>query len=78
MQSCINNVLQWTNRNGFTFSTAQSKAMDFSTLPGLVLLPQFWMGRDVVEYVDEFKFIGLIWDKKLSRKPHIENLKNKY
>ena len=66
-----------TNHNGFTFSTCKSKAMHFLTLPGLVLLPQLRMSRDVMEYVDEFKFLGIIWDKKLSWKPHIENLKNK-
>ena len=55
-------------------------------LPSLLLSPRLctfqlflvlYCSPNYVEYVDEFKFLGLIWDKKLSWKPHIENLKNK-
>ena len=35
LQTCINSVAKWTNKNGFTFSTPKTRAVHFATLKGI-------------------------------------------
>ena len=37
MQKCLVNIRQWTAENGFRFSVIKTKAVHFTTLPGLHL-----------------------------------------
>jgi ribonuclease HI len=77
LQACLDLVSQWTTDNGFTFSLQKSKGMHFTTIPGLHLTPSLILYGEPVKYETTFKFLGLIWDTKLTWKPHITELKLK-
>jgi len=49
--------------------------MHFTTNPGLHNRPQLKLGDHVLPYVDSIKYLGLIWDSKLTWRPHIAKLK---
>ena len=76
LQNCLTLIGQWANRNGFKFSTTKTKAMHFTTLPGMhINIPAFSITNNQIPYVDSIKFLGLVWDSKLLWKKHISQLK---
>lgn len=76
LQRYLDNIHQWTNRNGFKFSIAKTKIMHFTTLPGLHMnKPVLKLGDSILPYTESMRFLGLIWDPKLTWKNHIVNLK---
>ena len=76
MQQCLLNIQLWTNENGFKFSTAKTKAMHFSTLPGLHLnKPTLRLANNTIPYVDSIRFLGMQFDSKLTWKEHINKLR---
>ena len=77
MQQCLVNVYQWAQQNGFKFSITKTKAMHFTTVPGLhINRPQFSIGNHNIPYTESIKFLGLIWDTKLLWREHIDKLKS--
>jgi ribonuclease HI len=75
LQDCMDNVVRWATDNGFRFSTEKTKAMRFSINPGLYLNPELKMYNKTLPYVENIKFLGLIWDTKLKWTQHIAKLK---
>lgn len=75
LQTTLNTVSKWATENGFKFSVAKTNVMHFHRFPGLLLSPELTMNNNIIPYVDTVKFLGLIWDKKLSWLPHITKLK---
>ena len=65
------------SKNGFKFSPPKCKAMHFHTLPGLHLSPAIMLNNHSIEHCNEVKFLGLIWDTKLTSRAHIIMLKEK-
>ena len=74
LQECIDAILRWTNANGFSFSSSKSKAMLFTLNPPLLSPPSLHILADPVAYVDSFRFLGLLWDRKLTFRPHVLDL----
>ena len=72
---CI--VFMRCKKNGFIFSLQKTKAMHFTQIPGLHLKPELHLQNEVIEYKNSFKFLGLIWDDKLTWALHVSELKNK-
>ena len=77
LQTCINNVSEWTNENGFIFSTEKTRANHFTVLPELHPHPNVKIYGDEISYDDYFKFLRLAYDSKLTWRPHILTLKTK-
>jgi ribonuclease HI len=75
LQTCINNVEMWATNNGFKFSVSKTKVVHFNIKPGLHLSPTLRMYKNVLPYVDTFKFLGLTFDSKLTWNCHIAQLK---
>ena len=76
LQSCLHRIYEWTNYNGFKFSVTKSRAVHFTTLPGLHLnKPTLKLGTNVFPYVNQIKNLRLIWDSKLTWRAHISQLK---
>ena len=74
LQCTINKLEKWTMENGFTFSQNKTVAMHFcpdKKCPD----PELTLYKKPIEFVKETKFLGLIWDSKLTFEPHIRNLK---
>ena len=78
LQICIRKVMKWTTRNGFTISAEKTVAMHFCNCNSVFCRdPVLKLGSQDIRVVTEFKFLGLIWDPKLTFIPHIRDLKKK-
>ena len=65
---------KWTLENDFTISKNKTVAMHFcSDKKCMDLVLQ--LDNDSIQFVKEAKFLGLIWDTKLTFEPHIKYLK---
>ena len=70
LQHTINRLEEWTLKNGFTISKNKTVAMHFCMDPVLKL------DNDPIQFVKEAKFLGLIWDTKLTFEPHSNTSKH--
>ena len=76
MQLCINKVQKWVSENGFKFSVSKTTCVHFHR-QRIYKEPLLKLGEENIPVQEEVKFLGLIFDKKLSFKPHIVALKRK-
>ena len=77
LQQCLNKLHTWTTENGFKFSKTKTQCMHFCQLRKLHLDPVLKLDGVEIPVVDEYKFLGIIFDKKLSFIPHLKYLKTK-
>ena len=77
LQLCLNKIEKWAAVNGFKFSTSKTVGMHFCNKRKLHLDPQLSFYGQPVKIVKETRFLGLIFDSKLSFIPHIKMLKAK-
>lgn len=75
IQQAVNKLYNWSNRNGFTFSTEKSVVMHFHKHRGMFPEPQITLGTHNLRTVEHTKFLGMIFDRKLSWIPHLKQLK---
>ena len=77
LQACLNKLVNWSNENGFKFSKEKTVLMHFNRFDNFPLLPVLKLGDFRIPLVKEVRFLGIIFDPKLSFIPHINNLKIK-
>ena len=77
LQLCLNKIEKWAAGNGFSFSTSKTVGMHFCNKRKLHLDPDLTFYGQPIKIVKETKFLGLIFDNKLSFIPHIKMLKAK-
>ena len=79
LQQCLNNLQKWTTENGFNFSTSKTQCVHFCQLRKLHNDPALYLYNVQIPVVEEAKFLGVLFDKKLSFIfiPHIRALKTK-
>ena len=77
LQRCLNKVETWATENGFRFSKTKTQCVHFCQLRGLHQDPVLNIYGSPIPVVEEAKFLGLLFDKKLSFIPHIIALKAK-
>ena len=77
LQQVLNNLSRWTNENGFKFSKIKTKCMHFCNSRKLHTDPELTLDVARIEVVKEYKFLGLIFDSKLSFIQHINYLSSK-
>ena len=77
LQKCLNNLAEWSTKNGFKFSKSKTVAMHFCNKRNLHPDPELSLENTPIPVVTETKFLGIIFDNKLSFKPHIKYLKQK-
>ena len=53
---------------------SKTKAIHFNNKPGIFRNPRLTLNANDLEYRESHKYLGLIWDKKLSWIPHIKKL----
>ena len=75
LQLCLNKVHGWSVANGFKFSKSKTVCMHFCQLRTLHPDPSLTMDGDPIKVVKEMRFLGLVFDTKLSFLPHIRALK---
>ena len=77
LQQCLNKLQSWSNENGFKFSKTKTKCMHFCNLRCHHPNPELYLNKIRIDVVTEFKFLGVIFDTKLTFLPHINALKKK-
>ena len=77
LQLCLNRLQKWADENGFRFSKTKTVCMHFCNKRKLHPDPSLDLGGTPIPVVEQTKFLGLIFDRKLSFKPHIEHLRAK-
>ena len=77
LQQCLNKIQKWALENSFKFSKTKTQCMHFCQLRGLHNDPVLKLDGVEIPVVDQYKFLGVIFDRKLSFIPHINYLKAK-
>ena len=76
VQVALDSVSTWSSTWGLQFSPAKSKAMLF-TSRRRVVLPPITLSGDVVSFVPQYKFLGIIFDRQLTWRSHIYSLRDR-
>ncbi|MCU7801126.1 MAG: hypothetical protein KZQ70_13560, partial [gamma proteobacterium symbiont of Lucinoma myriamae] len=77
LQQNLNRIQKWATENGFKFSKSKTVCMHFCQLRKMHDDPVLTLDGTRIPVVEENKFLGVIFDKKLSFLPHIKQLKAK-
>jgi len=77
LQQNINKIQSWASNNGFKFSKSKTVCMHFCQLRRHHDDPKLTLDGTLIPVVEETKFLGILFDKKLTFIPHIKNLKAK-
>ena len=65
LQRCLNKLQEWPDTNGFKFSTSKTVCVHFCRLRKFHSDPQLLLNGSPIPVVEEVKFLGIIFDKKL-------------
>ena len=76
LQLCINGIQKWADENGFRFSITKIECIHFHRKRNQVLQPSLHVNNQPIKVSNQVKFLGVIFDSKLSFLPHIKYLKN--
>ena len=77
LQQCINKITHWANTNGFKISKSKMRCVHFCQLRKMHNDPLIKLEDTEIPVVNEYKFLGFIFDRKLSFISHIKYLKTK-
>ena len=77
LQQCINRIEKWASHNGFKFSRSKTQCVHFCQLRKVHDDPELYLYGSLIPVVEDFKFLGVLFDRKLSFIPHIKYLKAK-
>eukprot|EP00916_Digyalum_oweni_P019426 GHVL01032319.1.p1 GENE.GHVL01032319.1~~GHVL01032319.1.p1 ORF type:complete len:920 (-),score=34.35 GHVL01032319.1:223-2982(-) len=75
LQLCIDKVQKWVTENGFKFSTSKTVCMHLCKQRGAMPEPSLVLNGNPVKVVEEFKFLGLTFDRRLTFLKHIQYLR---
>ena len=76
IQKDIKIMEEWAKDHGLKFNAKKTKAMFFTNKKGIEK-PKLFIDGEEIEYVKEFKYLGVVIDDKLSWKKHINHTSNK-
>jgi len=74
LQQAINNVAAWTLNHGFTISVEKTEIVNFNRSRSYAE-PNLTLNGRMLKVSESARFLGMIFDEKLTWKPHIRNLK---
>src|SRR5207253_5447094 len=77
MQLATNSACSWIGANGFLFSFSKTVCVHFSRLRGLNIDPELRLGREPIPVAPQARFLGLLFDNRLTWIPHLRQLKDK-
>lgn len=75
IQKTIRKIEIWMEKTGFTLSTAKTKAIHFTKMRKNHPQPHIKLNNNNIPFVEHIKLLGLIFDRKLTWKKHITELK---
>ncbi|GBO43777.1 putative RNA-directed DNA polymerase from transposon X-element, partial [Araneus ventricosus] len=77
LQHAVNKLVAWCDNNGHTLSSEKSRCVHFCRKTGIHPDPTIHIGDVDIPVVTEMRFLGVIFDKKLTFLPHILSLRKK-
>ena len=77
LQQCMNRIEDWALHNGFKFSKSKTQCVHFCQPRKVHDDPELYLYGSLIPVVEDFKFLGISFDRKLSFIPHIKYLKAK-
>ncbi|XP_067122855.1 uncharacterized protein [Centruroides vittatus] len=77
LQTSLNRIDNWSKINGFTFNAEKTSCIHFCRRRGLHLEPEIHLNGVKIPMVNEAKFLGVVFDHKLTFLPHLRNLKSR-
>ena len=75
MQLCVNSVQEWVSNNGFKFSTSKTVCIHFCNQRKQFAEPSIMLDKNPIKVVTEAKFLGVVFDRTLSCRSHVDYLK---
>ena len=75
LQLQLNKLELWANENGFKFSPSKTHSVHFCNKRSCVRIPELKIYNKKLKCEDQARFLGLIFDKKLSFLPHLKDTK---
>jgi len=75
LQRSLNMLLHWADTNGFKFSSSKTVCMHLCRLHSAHPNPELTLNGTLIPVVEQTKFLGVIFDNKLTFLPHICYLK---
>ncbi|GBM07681.1 hypothetical protein AVEN_228180-1 [Araneus ventricosus] len=76
LQTTINNIVEWLNKSGFTISAHKTIGIHFCKRP-LHPDPELFLSGFPIRFQDNYKFLGIVFDKRLTFLPHIPSLRKR-
>ena len=76
LQQNLNKIENWTTSNGFKFSKSKTQCVHLFQLRKEHADPVLHIYGSPIPVVEKYKFLGIIFDRKLSFIPHIKYLKS--
>ena len=77
MQLVINKIVEWAERRGFKFSASKTVAVHFCHIRGVHPDPDLYIHGQRISCKEEARFLGLLFDRRLTWMPHLKKLKVK-
>ena len=77
LQRCLNKLQDWADINGFKFSESKTVCVHFCRLRKEHSDPTLTLNGKRIPVVEETKFLGLVFDRKLTFVPHLRYLRTK-
>ena len=77
LQQAMNTLETWSTENGFRFSQNKTTCVHFCRQRGCKEKPSLFLQNAELPVKEEVKFLGMIYDRILSFKPHIEYVRRK-
>ena len=76
LQSDLANIDVWCRRNQLTVNTSKTKCMLFGSKRFLDvrMLPKITLSGNIIQFVENFKYLGVILDNKLNFRLHAQNI----
>ncbi|GBN56904.1 hypothetical protein AVEN_173675-1 [Araneus ventricosus] len=76
LQTAINNIVEWSNKSGFTISAQKTIGIHFCKRP-LHPDPELLLSGVPIRFQDNYTFLGIVFDKCLTFLPHIASLRKR-
>ena len=77
LQACLHKIEEWCIENGFKFSSSKTVCVHFHNKRRKLPEPDLFLNGSRIQVVGETKFLGVIFDQKLSFIPHLKFLKSR-
>ncbi|GBN55128.1 hypothetical protein AVEN_10527-1 [Araneus ventricosus] len=77
LQNAVNKLVAWCNNNGLSISPEKSRCVHFCWKRNINLDPVIHIQNVAIPVVDDIRFLGVIFDRKLTFLPHILHLRKR-